>query len=130
MVNPLGTITDYVYDTRGRVSSVWVGTNDSPSSGTWSPSNNASPCNMVQVTANQYDGGSVGDGTLTQVTTYVDSSSSDNRVSQYWYDWRDRLTASKDGVASSETDGDLPPLIIPNAVLVRFALFAAGAPGA
>ncbi|MGH3578737.1 MAG: hypothetical protein ACRDU0_14425, partial [Mycobacterium sp.] len=49
----------------------------------------------------QYDGGGVGDGNLTQTTVYPGGSAA-NRVTQNWYDWRDRLVATKDGVQSSE----------------------------
>ncbi len=53
--------------------------------------------NMVQVSANQYDGGSAGgDNNLTQQTRYVDSGTS--RVTTFLYDWRDRRT---------DTDGEV-----------------------
>ena len=65
---PTGTITRTVYDGLGRVVSTWVGTNDTPASGDWSPTNNTGPANMVEVTADVYDGGGVGDGNLTQET--------------------------------------------------------------
>ncbi len=111
LINAVGTITDTVYDSLGRVSSVWVGTNDSPSSGSWSPSNNGSPCNMTEVASAIYDGGNAGgDSMLTTATSYVDSTTADNRVTNMWYDWRDRLTASKGGVASSESDGTHRPI--------------------
>src|SRR5439155_6548513 len=54
---PTGTIERAVYDARGRVASTWVGTNDTPASGEWSPTNNTAPANMVQVGANVYDNG-------------------------------------------------------------------------
>lgn len=46
MVDLTGTITDTVYDALDRVSSIWVGTNDTPLSGTWSPTNNTGTANM------------------------------------------------------------------------------------
>jgi hypothetical protein len=52
--SPTGTITRTVYDGLGRVVSVWVGTNDTPSSGCWSPSN---PAGMTEIATYQYDGG-------------------------------------------------------------------------
>src|SRR5205085_8028180 len=68
---PTGTINRTVYDALGRVVSTWIGTNDTPASGSWSPTNNTAPSNMVQVTGNVYDGGSAGgDSTLTQFTQY------------------------------------------------------------
>src|SRR5205085_554764 len=42
---PTGTITRTVYDNLDRVASVWVGTNDTPPSGDWSPTNNNAPAN-------------------------------------------------------------------------------------
>ena len=47
---PNGTIYRTVYDGLGRAVSTWVGTNDSVT-GEWSPTNNGSPSNMIQVTA-------------------------------------------------------------------------------
>ena len=46
---PGGTITRTVYSTRGQVASVWVGTDDTPDSGTWSPTNTGGT-NLVEVT--------------------------------------------------------------------------------
>jgi hypothetical protein len=91
------TIHRTVYDGLGRPVSAWVGTNDTPASGTWSPSNNTSPSNMVQTSGNVYDGGGAGDSTLTQVTQYPNDGSA-NRVNQFYFDWRDRKWAEKDGV--------------------------------
>ncbi|MDY3560564.1 hypothetical protein R5W23_001808, partial [Gemmata sp. JC673] len=51
-----GTITRTVRDARGRVVSEWVGTDDTPTSGYWSPSNTAGT-NLVKVREYQYDGG-------------------------------------------------------------------------
>ena len=53
---------------------------------------------MVEVESDVYDGGGVGDGNLTQKTLYTGEGSSDtNEVIDYFYDWRDRLVAEKDG---------------------------------
>jgi RHS repeat-associated protein len=52
---PTGTITRTVHDGLGRTVSQWVGTNDTPASGSWSPTNNTSPSNMVDVQDNTYD---------------------------------------------------------------------------
>src|SRR5207249_11621592 len=81
--------------------SKWVGTNDTPASGSWSPTNNTAPANMVETAGYVYDGGGVGDGNLTQVTRYPGGTAA-NRVTQNWYDWRDRLVATKDGVQGTE----------------------------
>ena len=98
---PTGTIDRTVYDGENRIVSTWEGTDDTPSSGTWSPTNNTSPSNMVELTSDVYDGGGVGDGNLTQETQYPGGSAA-NEVTDNWYDWRDRLVATKDGVQSSE----------------------------
>jgi RHS repeat-associated protein len=102
VLSPTGTINRTVYDALGRVVSTWVGTNDTPASGSWSPTNNTAPSNMVQVTGNVYDGGNAGgDSNLTQITEYPGGTAV-NRVTQNYYDWRDRLVASKQGVQGSE----------------------------
>ncbi len=107
---PTGTIERTVRDGQGRTVSTWVGTNDTPASGSWSPTNNTSPSNMVEVASNVYDGGSVGDGNLTQVTQYPGGSAA-NRVTDYFDDWRDRLVATKSGVQSSEDTGTHRPIV-------------------
>jgi RHS repeat-associated protein len=56
--SPTGTINREVFDGLGRDISNWVGTNDTPSSGMWSPTNNTGSANMVQVSSNEYDSGS------------------------------------------------------------------------
>src|SRR5207249_4900818 len=43
----------------------------------------------------------VGDGNLTQLTIYPGGSAA-NRVTQYYFDWRDRLVAAKSGVQGTE----------------------------
>jgi RHS repeat-associated protein len=54
--------------------------------------------NMVQVTANQYDGGAAGgDGNLTQQTQYA--STTDTRVTSFGYDFRDRRTSMTDALS-------------------------------
>jgi len=109
VLSPTGTIYRTVYDGLDRVVSQWVGTNDTPMSGAWSPTNNTSPSNMVQTVSYVYDNGGVGDGDLTQETDYPGDSAA-SRVMQKWYDWRDRLVAMKSGVQTSETDGTHRPI--------------------
>src|SRR5690242_6043270 len=88
-----------------------VGTNDTPASGSWSPSNNTAPANMVQVTVSVYDGGSAGgDSDLTQSNQYPGFNDRP-RVTQNFHDWRDRQVASKQGVQPSETDGAHRPIM-------------------
>jgi RHS repeat-associated protein len=107
---PTGTIERTVYDGEGRASSTWVGTNDTPASGSWSPTNNTSPSNMVEVSSAVYDGGGVGDGNLTQVTVYPGVGAA-NRVTNAYYDWRDRLVATKAGVQTSEGTTTHRPIV-------------------
>jgi RHS repeat-associated protein len=102
--NPDGTITRTVYDSLGRAASEWVGTDDTTGSYSgfyWSPANSASIGNMVETTSYQYDDGGVGDSNLTQVISFESEDGSTTitpEVSQYFYDWQDRLVAEKDGV--------------------------------
>jgi YD repeat-containing protein len=65
--SPTGTITRHVYDAPGRLSSIWVGRDDTPTSVLWSPTNTEGT-DLVKVSENVYDDGGVGDGNLTQVT--------------------------------------------------------------
>ncbi|HWB12930.1 MAG TPA: RHS repeat-associated core domain-containing protein, partial [Pirellulales bacterium] len=98
VVSPGGTITRTVFDARDMVIGVWVGTNDTGA--TWlDPTGGGAPGNnMVEITGNQYDNGLAGgDGNLTSVTRYVDSSTT--RVTGFAFDWRDRqvqVTAAQD----------------------------------
>jgi RHS repeat-associated protein len=108
--DPTGTITRTVYDGLGRVVSTWVGTNDTPADGQeWSPNDNTPPANMVETTANVYDNGGVGDSNLTQMTQFPGGGAAP-RVTQYFYDWRDRQVAEKDGVQANENDGTHRPI--------------------
>jgi RHS repeat-associated protein len=104
---PTGTIYRTVHDGLGRIVSTWVGLDDTPTSGEWSPTNTAGT-DLVKTAANVYDGGGVGDSNLTQVTEYPGGSAA-KRVAQSFYDWRDRLVAGKSGVEGSEaTDLNRP----------------------
>jgi RHS repeat-associated protein len=109
----VGTITDTLFDALGRATAAYVGTNDSTTDGNpWSPSNAAAASNMVEVSADQYDGNGVGDGNLTQETVFPDSNAADNRVSVDDYDWRDRLVATKAGVQATEDSTTSRPLSV------------------
>jgi RHS repeat-associated protein len=90
-VSPGGTISRTVFDTLGRVSSQWIGTDDTPSSGSWSPSNN-SGANMTKVAQFEFDGGATGgNGNQTKVIRYLtDDVEANARVTKMKYDWRDR----------------------------------------
>src|SRR5207249_2323362 len=106
---PTGTINRTVYDNLGREVSTWVGTNDTPASGSWSPTNNTSPSNMVQATGIVYDLGIVGDSSVTQITEYPGGGAA-ARVTQNYYDWRNRLVVSQCGVQVNENDGVNRPI--------------------
>jgi hypothetical protein len=89
-VSPGGSITDIVYDARGRVLGTYVGTNDDgateddPTGGGLDPDNN-----MVIITSNEYDDGSDGgDGNLTEVTQHVNETTT--RITSMGYDFRNR----------------------------------------
>ena len=85
------TITRTTYNALGLPTGVWVGTNNSGATD-GNPGGGGAPNNMVPTTGYIYDEGNAnGDGLLTQETDYVDGNSSDNRVTSYLYDWRDRL---------------------------------------
>ena len=91
-VAPGGTITRTVFDAIGRASSTWIGTDDVPASGNWSPTN-ISGANMIQIVSYQYDGGSAGgNSNRTKEIRYVtDDQESNARVTELKYDARDRL---------------------------------------
>ncbi|MFM8933018.1 MAG: hypothetical protein ACKOS8_14215, partial [Gemmataceae bacterium] len=99
-LSPTGTITRTVLDDLNRVSSVWVGLDDTPTSGTWSPTNTTGT-DLVKISENEYDGGGVGDSNLTKVTQ-IPGGSAANRVTQNFFDWRNRVVATKTGVETSE----------------------------
>ena len=84
-----GTITRSVLDARGNVVETWIGTDDyyasdsDPSGGTVGQTGGN---NMVKVAEYAYNA----DGNVTSATQYVGGGSPD-RVTEYGYDWRDRL---------------------------------------
>src|SRR5262249_16749102 len=108
---PNGTIYRTVYNSLGQAVSDWVGTNDTPASGEWSPSNYGGTSNMVMVSSYEYDNGGVGDGNLTKETDYPGLGAA-SEVTNFWYDWRDRLVALKAGVQTSESDGTHRPIVV------------------
>ena len=106
-LSPSGTIYRTVYDDMNRELSRWVGLDDTPTSGSWSPTNTTGT-DLVKVSQKEFDGGGIGDGNITKVTQYPGGQAAD-LVSQVWYDWRNRPVATKAGVESSEaTDVNRP----------------------
>lgn len=104
---PGGTINRSVYDAIRRLDSGWVGTYDTPTGGAgwedWSPTNNIG-CNMVELSKNEYDSGSVGlDSNLTKVTQHVDHLTANDRVSTFTYDFRNRRLTSFSGTDGVES---------------------------
>jgi YD repeat-containing protein len=100
VVAPGGTITRTVWTTPQWVASIWVGTNDAGATDSDPSGGGVAGNNMVQVTANQYDGGSAGgDGNFTQQTQYVSATSGDTRVTAFGYDFRDRRTSMTDATS-------------------------------
>jgi len=89
-----------VFDSHDRPVRIWVGTNDTPASGTWSPTNNAGSSNMVKVSSTVYDNGGVGDSNITSTTQYP-GNSQPTRSTINLYDWRDRLVSTKTGVITA-----------------------------
>jgi RHS repeat-associated protein len=87
-----GTITRTVYDSRSRVSSSWVGTDDSPTSGDWSPTNTAGT-NLIKTFETEYDSNGVGDSTVTRSRRFTSAVNSLDTT--YQYDFRDRPTDAR-----------------------------------
>jgi RHS repeat-associated protein len=86
----------------------------------WTPTDNtAGPANMVQTAAYFYDqpnntldaAGGVGDGDLTEVKQFPGGGAA-ARVTQDWYDWRDRLVATKEGVQATEDTTTHRPIYV------------------
>ncbi|MBN8625807.1 MAG: RHS repeat-associated core domain-containing protein [Planctomycetes bacterium] len=93
-VTPGGTITRLTFDPRGLKTGRFVGTLDGGATDADPTGGAAAGNNLVQVTGNVYDGGaSGGDGNLTQQTQFVDASGTNDRVTDFGYDWRDRRTS-------------------------------------
>jgi len=88
-----GTIVRRFYDSRDRTLSTWIGTNDTPASGIWSPTNNTAPSNMIKYSAFVYDGGIPGDGTLTKSSVFTSPSVSMDTL--LTYDYRSQLIQSQ-----------------------------------
>lgn len=108
-VSPAGTINRTVFDLFGAPTSTWVGTNDTPSSGYWSPDN---PADMVKTTEMFYEqdhAEKAGNHHLTSVIEYP-GNGADPRLTQMTYDWRDRLVETKSGILETE-DTDTHRLI-------------------
>jgi hypothetical protein len=81
--------------------STYVGTNDGWSGGTYT----AADDNLVETSSNIYDDGGIGDGNLTETITYP-GGGAPNRGTLMYYDWRDRLVATKNGALLNTDESD------------------------
>lgn len=107
--DPNGTITRYLYDVRTNLVATYVGTDDTPTTNYWSPvttftptngtnawtSANIAGTNMVRTSGATYDV----DGNRRTEITFTGTDAASGRTTYNWYDWRDRLVASKSGAA-------------------------------
>ncbi|HRQ87542.1 MAG TPA: RHS repeat protein, partial [Bacteroidia bacterium] len=86
---PGGTLTRLVYDSEGRLASIWVGTNDRQATPGDPTGGGASRNNMVVRFSYEYDHGQPGgNGLLTRRTEHVDADPLNDRVTEYTYDYR------------------------------------------
>ncbi|CAG1010355.1 hypothetical protein PHYC_03836 [Phycisphaerales bacterium] len=81
-----GTITYDKRDALGRVFERYIGTDDAGWAGGSGTSNN-----MAKVETIVFDGGAVGNGLVTSRKGHVDSSSGNDRITTYTYDYRGQL---------------------------------------
>lgn len=100
-ISPAGTIARVVHDFLGRPVSGWIGTDDTPTSGSWSPSNQTGT-NLVQTSGYEYDNGGIGNSLLTTQSEVLGSPYA-HRETDYAYDWRGRPVAAKAGAEASES---------------------------
>lgn len=96
------TITRYTYDGLMRPTGTWIGTNDTGATFD-DPDGSGGANNMIQVSSAEYDGGGVGDSNLTKQTLFPTGSTSP-RVTETFYDFRNRPVAVKSGVGTSESE--------------------------
>jgi len=99
-VTPTGTITRYIRDSLNRVIEVWIGTDDEPDTSYWP--NETEGTDLVQVYSYTYDSGGIGDGNLTEITA-MPGGDADDRVTDCFYDWRNRPMAIKVGIQGDES---------------------------
>jgi len=89
----LGTITHVDYDSRGRVVATWIGTNSYGLG--WPDSSPSGTADMVKIEEIEYDdiqtGKIGGDGRVLKETKFVQDSTTDQRITEYKYDYRGRL---------------------------------------
>jgi hypothetical protein len=64
---------------------------------------NLAGTDMVKVKEYEYDNGGTGPGNVTKVTEFPGGGAA-NRVTQTWYDWRNRPVVVKQGVETTTED--------------------------
>lgn len=105
VVEPSGTIRRIVYDTRSQAVSNWKGTEDRGATDEDPTGNDTAGNNMRLVSTQEYDDGHAGgDGNLTKVTKLVDANDTNDRVTSYGYDYRNRKNRT------TQTDGTIPQI--------------------
>lgn len=104
VLSPGGTIMRWVYTAQGRHKEKWIGTDDTGATDSDPTGGGAGGNNMVKVEAYEYDGNVAGkNGNLTNITQLVDSNSSNDRVTSFAYDWRNRKTSTSGELSSYES---------------------------
>jgi len=98
---PTNTVETTNYDGLGRVTSTAIGTTTLAS---------VTTASYIYDTNTLGSSTAVGDGNLTQIIEHPGGSAAD-RVTEMYYDWRDRLVASKSGVQSSEDTTTHRPIV-------------------
>ena len=95
-----GTIQRSVFDARGLVTSVWVGTNDTGATNIDPSGGGAAGNDMRRIETNTWDDGRTGrSGSLTKQSRPVDATAANDLVTDFLYDFRGRQTqvATNDG---------------------------------
>jgi len=102
LVDATGTIQRLVYEAQGLVAQAWTGTNDTGATAT-DPAGGGNPANNMRQTEERYYAGG---GLLTHLRLKVDATASNDRVTDFTYDNRDRLLTeiiSDDGTRRLKT---------------------------
>jgi RHS repeat-associated protein len=100
MVRPDGTIYRTVYDGLGRPISEWIGTDDTPTTGTWPTQTDGT--NLVRMQFYIYDNGGAGPGNVTGITDAL------NRTTTFDYDYLGRVTKVTLPDPDLNVAGDIP----------------------
>lgn len=121
-----GTITRTFYDSRGRARSMWIGTDDTPTAGDWSPTNTAGT-NLIKTHENEYDNNGIGDGNRTRLRMFTSSAVSLSTVFQFDFRSRETNRRGPDNVAVRKTYDNLGQVTIEETYADADQNFAIGA---